>query len=157
MDTEPIKINVSRKTIIPPLKKNSTENINTETVIKENNPETTEPNQSPNSFREMINKKKEYGETPYRFYIVVAYFLLSFGNGFQWVTFSSCAENFGEAYKMPSWKVNMFSLIYMILYPFLCLPEGYLVDNYSTRLALILSSVSTLLGAGLKLFINTFL
>lgn len=155
MDTEPIKINVSRKTIIPPLKKNSTENINTETVIKENNPETTEPNQSPNSFREMINKKKEYGETPYRFYIVVAYFLLSFGNGFQWVTFSSCAENFGEAYKMPSWKVNMFSLIYMILYPFLCLPEGYLVDNYSTRLALILSSVSTLLGAGLKLFINT--
>ena len=67
-------------------------------------------------------RKEEFGETPYRFYIVVSYFLLTFANGFQWVTFSSCAENFGDAYDMPSWKVNMFSLIYMIIYPFVCIP-----------------------------------
>lgn len=155
METEPIQINVTKKINIPPTKKNSNEKVNTETAIKETNPETTEPNQPPSSYREMLDKKKEYGETPYRFYIVVAYFLLSFGNGFQWVTFSSCAENFGDAYDLPSWKVNMFSLVYMIVYPFVCLPEGYLVDSYSTRLGLIISSVLTLLGAGLKLFINT--
>ena len=99
-------------------------------------------------------RKEEFGETPYRFYIVVSYFLLTFANGFQWVTFSSCAENFGDAYDMPSWKVNMFSLIYMIIYPFVCIPQGYLVDAYSTRLGLIIAAFCTLLGAGLKLFVN---
>ena len=97
---------------------------------------------------------EHYEESPYRFYVVVAYFLLTFANGFQWVTFSSCADNFGTAYDMPSWKVNMFSLIYMIIYPFVCIPQGYLVDAYSTRLGLIIAAACTFLGAGLKLLVN---
>lgn len=107
------------------------------------------------STQQVANKtEQKYGETPYRWYVVVAYFLLTFANGLQWVTFSSCATNFGEAYDMPSWKVNMFSLIYMIIYPFVCIPQGYLVDGYSTRLGLMIAAACTLVGAGLKCLVN---
>ena len=96
----------------------------------------------------------KYKETPYRWYVMIAYCLTVFANGFQWVTFSAIATDFSENYDIPSWKVNMFSLMYMIIYPFVCIPEGWLIDNYSTRLGIILAAATTLLGAGLKMFIN---
>ena len=96
----------------------------------------------------------KYQETPYRWFVMVAYCLTVFANGFQWVTFSAIATDFSNNYDVPSWKVNMFSLMYMIIYPFVCIPEGWLIDNYSTRLGIILASATTLLGAGLKMFIN---
>ena len=40
------------------------------------------------------DNKEYYEESPYRFYLVLAFFLLSFANGFQWVTFSSCLSDF---------------------------------------------------------------
>ena len=95
-----------------------------------------------------------YGETPYRWFIMISYCLCSFANGFQWVTFSAIASKFGYHYDLESWKVNMFSLIYMIVYPFVCLPEGHLIDNYSTRLGIILAAFCTILAGGLKLLIN---
>ena len=85
---------------------------------------------------------------------MIAYCLTVFANGFQWVTFSAIATKFSENYDTPSWKVNMFSLIYMIIYPFVCIPEGYLIDNYSTRLGIIIAAGTTLLGSGLKMLVN---
>ena len=102
----------------------------------------------------LVKTEERYEETPYRWFIVVAYFLLTFANGLQWVTYSSCATNFGLAYNLKSWEVNMFSLIYMIQYPFVCIPEGYLVDAYSTRLGLIISAACTLGGSAFKLLVN---
>ena len=96
----------------------------------------------------------QYKETPYRWYVMIAYCLTVFANGFQWVTFSAIATKFSENYGTPSWKVNMFSLIYMIIYPFVCIPEGYLIDNYSTRLGIIIAAGTTLLGSGLKMLVN---
>ena len=97
---------------------------------------------------------KKYGETPYRWYVMISYCLCTFANGFQWVTFSAIATKFSVNYEMQSWKVNMFSLIYMISYPFVCIPEGWLVDNYSTRLGIIIASFCTILASALKLLIN---
>ena len=79
----------------------------------------------------------KYQETPYRWFVMIAYCLTVFANGFQWVTFSAIATDFSNNYDVPSWKVNMFSLMYMIIYPFVCIPEGWLIDNYSTRLGII--------------------
>ena len=101
-----------------------------------------------------VTSSQKYGETKYRWFVMISYFTLTFSNGLQWVTFSSCADNFSEAYNMPSWKVNMFSLMYMIIYPFVCIPEGWLVDSYSTRLGLMIASGCTLSGAAFKLLIN---
>ena len=85
---------------------------------------------------------------------MTAYCLSTFANGFQWVTFSAIATKFIEHYEMESWKVHMFSLIYMILYPFVCIPEGWLVDYYSTRLGIIIAAICTILASFFKLFIN---
>ena len=100
------------------------------------------------------NENVKFGETPYRWYVMVAYCLCVFANGFQWVTFSAIAVDFSKHYDEPSWKVNMFSLMYMIVYPFVCIPEGWLIDNYSTRLGIIIASATTLAGSALKLLVN---
>ena len=99
-------------------------------------------------------EEKKYGETPYRWYVMIAYCLCVFANGFQWVTFSAIAVDFSTHYNEPSWRVNMFSLIYMIIYPFVCIPQGWLIDSYSTRLGIIIASGCTLLGSALKLLVN---
>ena len=101
-------------------------------------------------------KKEEiiYKETPFRFCVVTAYCLLSFANALGWVTYSSTADKYRDAYNLTSNQVNLFGLIYMILYPIVCIPEAYLVDNVSTYLALSLSSLTTLLGSLLKAFPN---
>lgn len=95
-----------------------------------------------------------YGEENYRWFILISYCLCVFGNGMQWVTFSAIATQFGEEYNISSWKVNMFSLIYMIIYPFVTIPQSWLIDNYSFRLGMMIASTCTILGAGLKLFVN---
>ena len=97
---------------------------------------------------------QQYGETPYRWYVMIAYCLCVFANGFQWVTFSAIAVDFANNYNQPSWKVNMFSLMYMIIYPFVCIPQGWLIDNYSTRLGIIIASACILVGSALKLLVN---
>ena len=102
---------------------------------------------------DLLNKKL-YGETCYRWFVMIAYCLCTFANGFQWVTFSAIATKFSLHYEMDSWEVNMFSLIYMILYPFVCIPEGWLVDYYSTRLGIIIASICTILASFFKLLIN---
>ena len=108
---------------------------------------------------EKDKEKKEiiYKETPFRFCVVTAYCLLSFANALGWVTYSSTADRYGEAYNLTPNEVNMFGLIYMILYPIVCIPEAYLVDNVNTYLALSLASFTTLLGSFLKAFPNNIL
>ena len=120
--------------------------LTTEKNIVDSNQVEVKPAQTPSPIK--------YQETPYRWFVMIAYCLTVFANGFQWVTFSAIATDFSNNYDVPSWKVNMFSLMYMIIYPFVCIPEGWLIDNYSTRLGIILASATTLLGAGLKMFIN---
>lgn len=119
------------------------------------NLETKHDNQDNQDNQELSNVKQEvYGEVGYRWFVMIAYCLCVFANGFQWVTFSAIAADFGREYDQPSWRVNMFSLVYMIIYPFVCIPQGWLVDDYSTRLGIIIASACTLVGAGLKLFVN---
>ena len=85
---------------------------------------------------------------------MISYCLCTFANGFQWVTFSAIATKFAHHYNLESWKVNMFSLIYLILYPIVCIPQGHLVDNYSTRLGIIIAAVCTIAASAFKLLIN---
>ena len=134
--------------------KNEEKGDNIEKVEKEENLEKEKEEKE----KKIEEKEKEeeiiYKETPFRFCVVIAYCLLSFANAVGWVTYSSTADKYKEAYHLSSNQVNMFGLIYMILYPIVCVPEAYLVDNISTYIALSLSSLTTLLGSLLKAFPN---
>ena len=115
------------------------------TILPENN----------NTNKEITIKKEiKYGETPYRWFFMVSYCLLVFSNQLQWVCFSAIATDFSFHYNEPLWKVNMFSLIYMIIYPFACIPEAWLIDDYSIRLGLIIAAACNIIGAGLKVLVN---
>ena len=107
-----------------------------------------------NQQQEMVEKEIIYGETPYRWFVLTAYSLCTFANQFVWITFSAIATDFSDNYEIPLWKVNMFSLIYMIIYPFVCIPEGWLIDNFSLRFGIIIASVLNIVGSGIRLFIN---
>ena len=130
---------------------NLPKNINDEDINK-----TEKSNSKEQENKEIIYKKEEikYGETPYRWYFVTSYCLCVFANQFQWVAFSAIATDFSKNYHKPLWKVNMFSLIYMIIYPFACIPEGWLIDDYSIRVGLIITAGCNIIGAGLKLLVN---
>ena len=141
---------------MPEKKKNKT---NSPTNSQEEEPKTekelkTVENKDAAITVDKSQEPQQYGETPYRWYVMIAYCLCVFANGFQWVTFSAIAVDFANNYKQPSWKVNMFSLMYMIIYPFVCIPQGWLIDNYSTRLGIIIASACTLVGSALKLLVN---
>ena len=134
-------------------KKSDTSNTNSQ----EDDPKTEKKLEGVTESEVAVNKKEEtekYGETPYRWYVMIAYCLCVFANGFQWVTFSAISTQFNENYGTPLWKINMFSLMYMIIYPFVCIPEGWLIDSYSTRLGIIIASATTLAGSALKLLVN---
>ena len=91
----------------------------------------------------------------YRYVIVFLYCLLNFINGVHWVTFASCASKFGKFYHLNNFLVDLFSLIFMILYPICCIPESYLMDNCSIKWGLSTSAILLIIGALLKYFINT--
>ena len=94
------------------------------------------------------------GLTPYRYLIVIIYFLLNFINGMHWVTFASIAAKFGKFYHLNNFLVDLFSLLFMILYPIGCIPEAYIVDNISMQIGLIISAICLIIGSLLKIFIN---
>lgn len=72
-------------------------------------------------------------EVGYRWVIVVTFFMLSFSNGMQWVTFSSIADNFKKVFNVSSDVVNLFSLSYMYCYPLVFPFAAYIIDNKTTR------------------------
>ena len=123
---------------------------NEEKEKEENNPQSQELIPSSKE----LEKEIKYGETCYRWFFLISYSLSAFSNQVQWVSFSSIATDFSNNYETPLWKVNMFSLIYMIINLILSLPEAWMLDKYSIRKTLILAAASNIIGAGLKLLVN---
>ena len=102
-----------------------------------------------------INKQDiKYGETSYRWFFLISYCLSGFVNQMQWVAYSAILTAFSNNYEKPLWKINMFSLIFMIVYPIVCIPEAWMLDKFSIRISLILAAACNILGSGLKLLVN---
>jgi fucose permease len=91
-------------------------------------------NKNEHDLTEYLENTVLIGETPYRYVIVIIYCMLSFANGMQWVTFSSVAKDFKREYNLDQFQVDLFSMIYMIIYPFLSFPSSYIIDNKNIRL-----------------------
>ena len=99
-------------------------------------------------------KEIKYGEIPHRWFFLVSYCLLNFVNQMQWVCFSAILTDFSKNYNKPQWKINMFSLIYMIVYPIVCIPQAWMLDKFSIKISLKLAAATNIIGAGLKLLVN---
>ena len=95
--------------------------------------------------------------TPYRFVIIIIYLFLNCLNGMHWVTFASCAAKIGKFYHLNNFLVDLFSLLFMIVYPMSCIPDVYIIHNISIYVGLSISSLLLIIGSFLKVFINTSL
>ena len=135
--------------------KPSSRNLNIEESQTETKKEMINPIQAKNS-EEIITTKKEikYGESAYRWFFLISYCLSGFVNQMQWVCFAAISTDFSIHFEKPLWQVDMFSLIFMIVYPITCLPEAWMLDSFSIRISLILVAACNIVGAGLKLLIK---
>ena len=52
----------------------------------------------------------------------------------QWVTFAPLSDFLVDHYKKTAIEIDTFSLVYMIVYPFVNFPSSYIIDNVSIRL-----------------------
>lgn len=95
-----------------------------------------------------------YGENPERWYNLVAYCFCLFACGFQWLCFSSFSKEMAIHYEISLWKVNILSVIYFIIYPFVCIPEAWIIETYTIKKGFILSSGCILAGSFFKIFTN---
>ena len=104
------------------------------------------------------NKENESLKVEFSYYailIVIIFFLLNFINGMHWVTFASCAAKFGKFYNLTDLEVDILSLVFMALYLFTSYPCSYIIDKKSIRWGLNISAILLIIGALLKIFINT--
>ena len=136
-------------------KESNSRNLKPEEPVTESQKDLNQP-QAQSTKEEIITTRKDlnYGESPYRWFFLVSYCLSGFVNQMQWVSYSAILTEFSEHYEKPQWKVNMFSLLYMIIYPFACIPEAWMLEKFSIRISLILAAACNIIGSGLKLLVN---
>jgi fucose permease len=86
---------------------------------------------------EEIKTEVTVTESPYRFVIVFLFSMLSFSNGIQWVFVSAVAQKFQDTYGLNKFETDLFSMIFMIVYPIVTFPSSYVIDNVSIRMGVI--------------------
>ena len=97
----------------------------------------------------------EIGLSCYRYIIVVIFFFLNFINGMHWITFAACAAKFGKFYNLNNLEVDCLSIIYMAMYILTCVFCSYYIDKISMKNGLRFASLLIILGAFIKIFLNT--
>ena len=103
---------------------------------------------------EMVSNSEiiKYEECPERWFNLVAYCFCLFANGFQWFSFSQISNHFSIHYSISLWKIQLLSMIYFIIYPFVFIPEALLMEKYNLKIGLLLPSLFTLVGSFFKIF-----
>ncbi len=78
------------------------------------------------------------GEEPYRFIILITYCLLTFSSGFQWVTYAAISVKMKKIYDLSQYQVDLYSMLFMITFPFLTFPSSYMIDNKNLKYGVII-------------------
>ena len=98
--------------------------------------------------------KSLYEEDPHRWYVLTSICFCIFANGFQFVTFIPIFNDFSFHYDISKWRINMFAFIYMVIFPFLFIPESLFIDKIGIKIGMKICSGCTLIGSFLQIFIN---
>lgn len=79
----------------------------------------------------------------YRWVILFIFSLINAVIQMQWLTFASVADIAKSVYKVSSFQIDFLSMIYMIAYIIVCIPESYIIDTYGTRIGISIGAVLT--------------
>jgi len=69
----------------------------------------------------------------YRWVVLLVYFLLNAILQVQWITFAPITSEAVAFYNVPAIQIDLLSLIFMIVYVFVCIPASYIIDTRGIR------------------------
>ena len=108
---------------------------------------------SPENNQNSTSNKKPSDESSSKYYILVSYCFILFASGYQWLSFNTIPY-FTTYYEISDWKLDFFSLIYIIEYLVLFIPEMILLEKLSTKNLFRISSACILVGSAIKVIIK---
>ena len=76
---------------------------------------------------------KVYG---YRWVVLLVYFLLNAMLQVQWITFAPITSEAVAFYNVSAIQIDLLSLIFMIVYIFVCIPASYIIDTRGIRVGI---------------------
>ena len=79
----------------------------------------------------------------YRWVILLVYAFINVVIQMQWLTFASVANIAQSVYKVSSLKIDFLSMIFMITYIIVCIPESYIIDTYGIRKGIGIGAILT--------------
>ncbi|XP_073986340.1 histamine transporter isoform X2 [Rhodnius prolixus] len=88
-----------------------------------------------------------------RRWVMLALFVFySMSNSMQWIQYSIISDVVEKYYNISGKFVEWTSMVYMVSYIFLIVPGSWALDKFGLRRCVILGSLGTCLGAGIKVF-----
>lgn len=94
--------------------------------------------------------KSEIKVYPYRWVILIIYFIISAVIQIQWLTFASVSGAAQEFYQTSALSIDFLSMIYMIVFIVMSIPASYIIDTWGLRKGLIIGALLTGIFGALK-------
>lgn len=80
---------------------------------------------------------------PYRWIILLIYFLITVIIEIQWLTFASISTLAQEFYQTTALRIDFLSMIYMIVFIVMSIPASYIIDTWGLRKGLLTGAILT--------------
>ncbi len=94
--------------------------------------------------------KSEIKIYPYRWVILVVYFIIAAVIQIQWLTFASVSSAAQEFYQTSALRIDFLSIIYMIVFIVMSIPASYIIDTWGLRKGLVIGALLTGIFGALK-------
>lgn len=100
-------------------------------------------------------KRIELEENPYRYWICLFYVIFNISINVNYIATSPLAKDLKTVYDLSDLVASSGALLYLILYTPVTLPSNYILDKFGIRVGLTFGMIATLIGAWVKIFINS--
>ncbi len=87
-----------------------------------------------------MEKVKVYG---YRWVVLAVFMLVNIIMQMHWLTFAPITSEAVKFYNVTELKIGLFSMSFMIMFLFMCIPASYIIDTYGTRVGVGIGAVLT--------------
>ena len=91
----------------------------------------------------------------FRWIELVIFCLAAAVNQVAWISMQPVATQVSKTYEQPTTLVNTISLSYQALFVVFTFPSNYVIDVYGPRKGVLLGTLCTTVGMGIKCLINT--
>ncbi len=81
----------------------------------------------------MANGNVRYRVYPYRWVVLLVYFVINMVIQIQWLTFAPIAREAREVYHASAMQIDLLSMIFMAVFIVVCIPASHIIDKFGIR------------------------